>query len=259
MDMKKLLFLFMAFAILACSNEKQPHIEQVKGIPGPNPAAEGFDEEGSDKEAIAWADAVMRAQGGREAWNNARYIGWNFFGRRDLLWDKHTGRVRIDVPDEQTVYLINVQQDTGRVQVKGQEIADEQQLNELVDKGKQIWVNDSYWLLMPYKLKDSGVTLTYAGLDTLADSTAAEVLELRFKEVGYTPQNKYRVYVDPADSLVKAWAYYENVAMDTPNFMTPWQDYQHYGDIMLSGDRGERKLSNIRVTESVNERLFLDF
>ncbi len=257
--MKKLVFLFVPFIMLACSNERQPHIEQVDDLPSQNPAAEGFDEAGSDKEAIAWADAVMQAQGGREAWENTRYIGWTFFGRRDLLWDKQTGQVRIDVPDEQAVYLINIQQDTGRVQLNGQEITDQEQLKELVDKGKQIWVNDSYWLIMPYKLKDSGVTLTYAGKDTMPGGRDAEVLELRFKEVGYTPENKYRVYVDPADSLVKAWAYYEKAAMDTPNFFTPWQNYQRYGKILISGDRGERQLSNIEVAQEVDESVFLKF
>ncbi|WP_224999947.1 hypothetical protein [Cesiribacter sp. SM1] len=226
---------------------------------GNNPAAEGFDREGSDSLAIVWADAVMKAQGGREAWDNTRYIGWNFFGNRKLLWDKHTGRVRIEVPKENNTYLINVNDEQGRVQVGGREITDEQERKEWIDKGRQIWVNDSYWLVMPYKLKDSGVTLTYAGKDTLAGGKEAEVLELRFKEVGYTPQNKYRVYIDPADSLVKAWAYYENAAMDTPNFMSPWQDYQQHGNILLSENRGERQITDINVSENVDETLFEEF
>lgn len=252
--MKKLLFLLLPLALLACGEG-----DRTNNAQGDNPAAEGFDREGSDPEAIAWADAVMQAQGGRQAWDDTRYIGWTFFGNRNLLWDKHTGRVRIEVPKDNAVYLINIQQDTGRVQLNGQPVTDPQQLKEAIDKGKQIWVNDSYWLVMPYKLKDSGVTLTYAGKDTLPGGGEAEALELRFKEVGFTPENKYRVYVDPADSLVKAWAYYEKAAMESPNFMTPWVNYERYGNILLSGNRGERELSNIGVEEEVADSVFQSF
>ena len=251
--MKKLLLFIFPLALFACGGDNR-EIEQVENLP-----AVGFDEAGSDSLAIVWADAVMKAQGGRQAWDDTRYIGWTFFGNRNLLWDKHTGRVRIEVPKDNAVYLINIQQDTGRVQLNGQPVTDPEQLKEAIDKGKQIWVNDSYWLVMPFKLKDSGVTLTYAGKDTLPGGGKAEALELRFKEVGYTPQNKYRVYVDPADSLVKAWAYYENAEMESPNFMTPWVNYEQHGNILLSGNRGERELSNIRVEEEVDEEVFRKF
>jgi hypothetical protein len=254
--MKKLLYLIFPLALMACGDSNN---KMANGTAGDNPAAEGFDQEGSDSLAIVWADAVMRAQGGREAWDNTRYISWNFFGNRELLWDKQTGRVRIEVPKENNIYLININDEQGRVQVAGQEITDEQERKEWIEKGKQIWVNDSYWLVMPYKLKDSGVTLTHAGKDTMPGGKEAEVLELRFEEVGFTPQNKYRVYIDPADSLVKAWAYYENAAMDTPNFRSPWQNYQQHGNILLSGDRGERQITDISVAESVDEKLFEEF
>ncbi|EMR02606.1 hypothetical protein [Cesiribacter andamanensis] len=256
--MIRLYIVLLTAGLLACSGGNS-EIEQVDALPGGNPAAEGFDQEGSDSLAIAWADAVMQAQGGRQAWNQTRYLGWTFFGRRHLLWDKHTGRVRIEIPADSSVFLINIQQDTGRVMQNGRPLTDPEQLKQAIDRGKQIWVNDSYWLVMPFKLKDSGVTLTYAGSDTLPGGDAAEVLEMRFKEVGYTPQNKYRVYVDPADSLVKAWAYYEKAEMDTPNFMTPWTDYQRHGALLLSGNRGERQLTNIRVEQEVEERVFQEF
>ena len=50
-----------------------------------NPAAEGFNLEASDEKAIALADEVMEAMGGRKNWDATRYIRWNFFGRRTLL------------------------------------------------------------------------------------------------------------------------------------------------------------------------------
>ena len=51
---------------------------------------------GPEIDANKIADEVMAAQGGLENWNNTRVIAWDFFGYRNLIWDKWTGDVRID-------------------------------------------------------------------------------------------------------------------------------------------------------------------
>lgn len=223
-----------------------------------NPPAPGFNAAASDERAMQLADQVMQAMGGRTAWDTTRYFQWNFLGFRNLLWDKETGDVRIEVPRDSAIYVINVQDDTGKVRLKGQEITQPDSLAKYVQRGKEIWINDSYWLFMPFKLKDSGVTLTYHGEDTLMGGDPAEVLELRFDGVGVTPQNKYEVYVDPEDHLVKQWAYYPEAAMDTPGFVLPWDDYQTYGSLKLGGDRGERDISGIQVLDDVPTAMFED-
>ena len=45
-----------------------------------NPPAKGFNAAGSDAKAVAIADQVMEAMGGRKAWDATRYITWNFLG-----------------------------------------------------------------------------------------------------------------------------------------------------------------------------------
>lgn len=242
----------------ACSSPTEENLAEVNGtgLAETNPPADGFDAEGSDPEAIAIADEVMEAMGGRAAWDSTRYISWNFFGRRSLLWDKQTGNVKINVPGDSAIYLINIQEDTGRVALRGEEVTQADSLAKYVEQGKKIWVNDSYWLVMPYKLKDSGVTLTYAGEDSTQSGEAADVLELRFQNVGFTPQNKYQVYVTKDDKLVKQWAYFSEASLDSPNFITPWEDYQQYSGILLSGNRGQRGLNDISVSDSVPEDAF---
>lgn len=39
------------------------------------------------------------------------------------------------------------------------------------------WINDSYWFVMPYKLKDSGVTLRYRGQNMTVGGLLAHLLE----------------------------------------------------------------------------------
>lgn len=237
----------------ASANETEAATEKA------NPPAPGFNEADSDPQAIEIADEVMEAMGGRQAWDSTRFISWNFFGARHLLWDKRTGRVRIEVPQDSTVYLIDVDDNSGKVMKNGTVLENPDSLTKYVSRGKSIWINDSYWLVMPYKLKDSGVTLKYLGKDTTQQGARADVLELTFDNVGDTPQNKYHVFVDEDSSLVTQWSYFQNASDETPRFTTPWQNYKQYGEILLSGDRGERQLSNIRVYNQVPDRVFESF
>lgn len=229
-----------------------------------NPAAEGFDAQNSDKKAIEIADEVMKAMGGRKNWNETRFISWNFFGRRQLHWDKQTGDVRIDFNNGKFKALLNVYNKegaalTGKVMKDSVAVTQPDSLQKYLKRGKSIWINDMYWLCMPFKLKDSGVTLKYAREDTIKGGKKADVLTLTFKEVGDTPQNKYEVYVDQESKLVAKWAYFKMAAQDSANFTTPWQNYQKYGNLMLSDDRGRAKLSAIKVLDKVPEKLLTTF
>jgi len=252
----KLLFslLFMAALIYSCAPKESP-----KTLAELNPSAEGFDLLGSDPAAIQLADSIMHAMGGRENWDKTRFISWNFFGRRNLIWDKDLSRVRIESQPDSTIYLVNISTGEGKVRIKGTEITERDSLTKLLDKAKSIWINDSYWLVMPFKLKDSGVTLKYMGEDTLAEQRYNSLV-LTFKEVGVTPQNKYKLYVDKHEKLIRHWAYFSNANQDTASFIRPWDNYQKYGTILLSGDRTDGGgPKNVKVDESLPDALFTEF
>ena len=63
------------------------------------------------------------------------------------------------------------------------------------------WVNDSYWLIAPLKLKDRGVHVAQEARKTM-DGAECEVLRLSFGQVGLTPNDQYRLYINPATKLV---------------------------------------------------------
>ena len=212
------------------------------------------------REAVELADSIMIAMGGRKNWDNTRYISWNFFGGRDLIWDKKDNKVRIESFKDSITYLVDLDKLQGRVSVKGQEITEPDSLSKMVSKGKSIWINDSYWLLMPFKLKDSGLTIKYIGEDTLSNGSKCNVLELTFKDIGDTPQNKYRIFVDDNDNLVKQWSYYSNASQDSANFTRPWDNYQKYGDILISADRSDGGgPKNVKVDDNLPEKIFTEF
>lgn len=250
-----LLTLGLVWGLFGCEKEIAPKALSQEA----NPPAEGFRAELSDPEAIALADTVMVRMGGRKAWDDTRYLRWTFFGRRTLLWDKQEKRVRIDIPGDSTVFLLDLKTKTGKALVNGSEVTDEAQLDTLMDQAESIWINDSYWLVMPYKLKDSGVALEYMGQDTTADGTMADVLQLTFAGVGNTPQNKYLVYVDREERLITQWAYFPTADAAAPAIVTPWKGYRPYDGILLSGDRGRGQLTDIAVYAQVPEEAFSSF
>ena len=224
------------------------------GAQSDNPAMPGFDLDGSDAEAIEIADEVMEALGGRQAWDDTRCITWKFFGRRTHVWDKHTGNLRYE--NEDTLVLMNLNTKTGRVWKAGQEVTDPAERDEALKGGESAWINDAYWVFMPYKLKDTGVTLKYLGKGTTQAGASADVLELTFKNVGRTPENKYHVYVDDESRLVTQWDYYPQASDAEPRFQLPWLEWERHGAILLSASRGERQHEDVAVLAGVPDSVF---
>jgi len=231
------------FILYACSSQK--------GIKG-NPPAAGFDVLSSDVKAIKIADEVMDAMGGRKNYENTRYLKWNFFGSRVHTWDKQTGDIRIDYVKEGNTVLMNINTMQGTAML-GDTLIDATHMRNaaIMQKGKAHWINDAYWLVMPFKLKDSGVTLKYVGEDMTQAGDKADVLAMTFKNVGVTPDNKYLVYVDKNSRLVTQWDFYTNATDEAPRFQIPWEGYTQHGAIKLSGGRGQYALTDIQVMETL--------
>jgi hypothetical protein len=223
-------------------------------------AAEGFDLAHSDPAGIELADSILLAMGGLENWEKTRYISWNFFGNRDLVWDKRLGRVRIDSHKDTITYLVNLNTMEGRVRIKDQEITEADSLKKMLTKAKSIWINDSYWLVMPFKLKEPGVRIKYMGEEILSNGMQCNVLELTFNNVGDTPLNKYRLFVDMSDNLIKQWAYYNQATQDSSNFIRPWDNYKQYGSILLSADRSDGAgPRSVKVDDELSDHVFTEF
>lgn len=221
----------------------------VTDSPPLNPPAEGFDMAGSDTTAIRIADEVMAAMGGRAAWDRVETIQWTFFGRRKHKWNKITDKISIEtIADSSTITMILGDSTSVQASIGDSIITDPGTLQDYYQRGSSMWINDSYWLVMPYKLKDSGVTLNYVGVIEETDGRVCDKLRLTFTDVGDTPQNAYVVTIPRDTKLISQWEFYRSSTSTEAEFSTPWEDYQQYGDILLSTDRGRAKLTGVNVT-----------
>ena len=209
----------------------------------------------ADKRAMAIADASVNAIGGRENYNNTRYLSWVFFGKRFHVWDKYTGDIRIEY-GKGDLLLMNVHTKQGRVWENGQEIIDKAQLKKKLDWGYKVWINDSYWVVMPFKLHDDGVNLAYTREDMSLDGRPVDVLTMTFNDVGVTPENKYEVFFDKETKRFSEFAYYPTIDTKEPRFRMPWKNWKTHGNIMLSDDRGEAGMAPINIFMTLPATIF---
>jgi hypothetical protein len=70
--------------------------------------------------------------------------------------------------------------------------------------------------------------------------------------------------VDKERMLVTQWQHFRNAEDTEPNFTRPWGNWQRYGKIMLSDNRGEGRdgqdfvLPNVGAYDSLPESVFTD-
>jgi len=213
----------------------------------------------SDPRAIEIAQSVVERMGGWAAFDAVRYVSWNFFGRRRHYWDRATGDLRLEFSsdDGRFLVLMNVDSKQGRAWKDDRPVEDPQELEALLGSAHQIWINDAYWMFMPYKMLDPGVTLKYAGEGETEEGHAADVLELTFGEgVGYTPQNRYDVLVGRESGLVEQWNFYEDAADAEPSFRLPWNGWERFGGILLATDHGRGADWGIAVYDDLPRSVF---
>jgi len=249
MNPKFVLFVFCLSFIMACQNNAKPSI--------PN---EDFTKEIKDEKADLVVSKMMAAMGGSEKWEELQYVSWTFFGSRHLVWDKKNNRVRIESPRDSSVYLVNLDKPDGRYAYDGVELLDQEQLVKKIKRGKNIWINDMYWLFMPFKLFDQGVTVKYLYADTTLVGTKADVLELSFENVGNTPENKYEIYIDQKDNLIKQWDFFADANQEKASKKWPWDNYKDHNGLKLSSERSDDSgPSNVKVYDHLDDKVFTSF
>ena len=110
------------------------------------------------------------------------------------------------------------------------------------------WVNDSYWLLAPLKIRDKGVKVEAGGPKDMG-GTSMETINLSFDSVGLTPTDRYVFYIDPQTKLPKAWDY---IPEKGEGMQATWEKFQNFGGLMLATEHNFNgktiKLTDIKVT-----------
>lgn len=217
-----------------------------------------------DERAVEIAEKTVEAMGGSEAWAGTRFIRFNFFGFRTHHWDRHTGRHRLEGQTrEGQVYVVlhNINSREGKAWLDGK-LLEGEDAKTWLERAYGAWINDTYWLVMPYKLLDPGVHLAYDGEETL-DGQVYDKLKLTFDSVGLTPGDTYWAYINRDTGLMDRWAYF---LQDWEEGREPtqwqWLDWATYGKIKLStkrlnaADDREAPLGDLAVFDDLPDSAF---
>ena len=110
------------------------------------------------------------------------------------------------------------------------------------------WVNDSYWLLAPLKIRDRGVKVEATGAKDL-NGASLETIQLSFDNVGLTPTDRYVFYIDPETKLPRAWDY---VPQTGEGLQATWEKYQDFAGLKLATEHNFKgktiRLLDVKVT-----------
>lgn len=191
------------------------------------------------------ANRTMQAMGGKARFDADRFLTFRFAVERDgkevasysHAWDRFTGRYRLDGQKDGKPLrvLFNVNDRQGRVWLDGSELAPDA-AKPYLEMAYERFINDSYWLLMPWKWLDPGVTLHDAAPRAVSGESC-DVVSLTFGAVGLTPKDCYWAFVSQKDGLMKQWEFLLQKDDGSPgtgeHTAFTWEDWQDAGDGIL--------------------------
>jgi hypothetical protein len=237
----------------------------VRALASPPPAA-------IDRESEPVVRALTDAMGGLKAWESLPCFRFDFVVVRDgkeaaryrHWWDKVRGRCRVEGKDEKgksVTAIFNLADKKGIAFVEGIGESDPARVAEIIQNGYERWVNDTYWVMMPFKLRDPGVKVHYSKSER-TQQAVYDVLEVTFMPgVGLTSDDHYWLYVNRATHLIDRWEFVLTGQKPPPSGST-WEAWTNVGPVKLSLQRRfpakpvMLRFENVAAPESFEESVF---
>lgn len=186
-------------------------------------------------DAKEMAQDSIKAMGGMDAWKNVKAIRFDFrvepqgadakFVKH--LWDRAHNRDHVEqTKDGKTrVAWIDLGTKKGEAWLDGKKL-EGKDLSDAMEWAYGRWVNDSWWLIMPFKWMDSGVNL-----QKMPDQNGMNVMHLSFQKVGLTPGDQYWAFMNPKTHIMERWKF-KLESKDEGTF--DWKEWGDYGGVKLS-------------------------
>lgn len=169
-------------------------------------------------QADSLAYQIEEASGGRDVFESVSILRFDFVVLSDSLerfrakhlWDRRRNTYRVEFPrgEDSTIVAVfsttelDINDPEGGLFVNGR-AADSTAHYDLLKTAYSRFMNDTYWLLLPFKLFDPGVDRT---IDRDSSDANSDVLRLRFENVGLTPGDQYWLRTDSTGKLT-TWSF----------------------------------------------------
>jgi len=225
----------------------------------------------ADETADRVAHELVAALGGETAWQKARQLRFDFVVERGgtraaeihHLWDRYTGDYRLLGTDKSgapyAVYF-NVNTRDGNAFVNGRAVEGAEK-KKLLETAYGRFINDTYWLLAPWKVFDPGVHRDYDGEKTGPEGALCDVIRLTFDNVGLTPKDVYWLWVTRDGRRMVQWQYVLGGAQEEPTTAV-WKEWKTFGGVSLSLEKDfvgkplRIRFDNVAVSPSRDDKDF---
>ena len=111
-----------------------------------------------------------------------------------------------------------------------------------------MWKGETYWLLMPFKLRDEGVVLKHEGEEGDYD---------RIRVSFDPPGDEYVAYVNRETHLMDRWTFHLKSGAEGDY---EWTEYYRYGGLRIATKRESEdeviRFDDVYVSDSIPEELF---
>ena len=226
----------------------------------------------ADPKADQLAHQLIDSMGGEKSWEKARQFKFDFVVDREgktvarfsHVWDRYTGDYRVSGTDKTGapfVVYFNVNTKEGQALVNGKPVEGEAK-DALLKNAYGRFINDTYWMLAPWKVFDPGVHRSYEGEKPCPEGGGTcEILKLSFDNVGLTPKDMYWLWINKDGHKMVAWQYLLNGATDEPT-LAMWKDWKPMGGVGMSmekpivGKQAVIRFENVSVSPNREDALY---
>ncbi|MEP3839015.1 MAG: hypothetical protein ABJM36_15325 [Algibacter sp.] len=183
---------------------------------------------------ISIAEKIANAHG-IENWNAITQIQFTFFNKRSWNWKPKTNDVTLITEKDTIHYNRNT-------------------LDSLSLKADRAFINDKFWLLIPFQLVwDQGTTISEPTKEqSPVHKTPLNKITLTYPDIGgYTPGDAYDIYYSD-DFIIKEWAFKKGNAA-TAGLINTFENYQDFNGIKIALDHKKPEgkwnltLTNIKI------------
>lgn len=247
----------------------EPAAKQETGAREVQPAPMGK----ADAASAAVVTQLTDAMGGQKTWDDLPYFRFDFVAVRDgkeiarfrHWWDKRLGRCRVEGPDDKgrnVAAIFNLSDKKGRSFTDGIVDSDSANIAAIINMGYERWVNDTYWVIMPFKLRDPGAILKHERTERTEDGIEYDILGLSFEQgTGLTPSDHYWIYVNRGTHLIDKWEYVLTGQKPPPQSAS-WEGWTSVGPLKLSlarrfqGKPVMLRFENVATPATMEETVF---
>lgn len=253
----------VALAALAACGPPKTRTTGVPDYPAP-PFASTSTDAASRLALRAWIEA------GGQRWPEVAQLDFTFVvtdgaetkASVQHRWDLRKNRDRVAWKDKAGVVrdvVVDLGTKQGEALVDGHRVEGDARTDAL-EKAYARWVNDSYWLLLPLKTFDPGVTRALEAPREHGGVTY-DVIRLEFGDVGLTPSDRYWLFFDRTTGRIARWEMVLQGDAPPPKGNS-WIDYRPVGPLVLAHDHvtddGQRhiRFDGTAAHETVDEAAF---